>query len=970
MSRLLCRCPDLHESDGFFGLSDLSSALRSSLKYAWVGCLAMSGVHAFGATPTIHGQSGYINMPSAAVEADGTFSMGYGYDSPYGSFWVSSTILPFLQMTGRYVSISGIPGFSSTPGAPGYAYGRYKDKVIDTKLRLWNESNWRPSVAVGITDIFGTGLFNGQYVVATKTFGSSKNLEASIGYGRTRPDGVFAGARWQPESLPNWALVAEYDANDYSNDFAASQTSAGQRQKGPSVGVEYRWGWLGVQAARHRDHSSVNASVSIPFDVKEYIPKLHEPAYHHEKTPRPHPSIAEWHANAGHGAALIDALSKQDYKNIRLQLKGHTLHLALTNNRISNLGRAVGRATRIALAFAPAGINSIHVTYTRQEQPIATYEFFDLDRLNDYLAGKITRQAFLDAVLLRYPNQDDMLAADEEGVLVGVKDDTGLAVLVGEGGDMVQVSSEDREANRFKLVPKIGFFFNDPSGALRYELAAAANYDKRLGNGLYLNGAMGLKLLENVSDVTQPSNSLLPHVRSDVADYKGASRLKLHRLLVNKYFMPAERWYGRVSGGLYEEMYRGVGGQVMYLPKASRWAADLTVDALQQRDVKGWFGRRDYQTVTALGALHYRLPYGITTTARVGRFLAKDVGARIEFKRRFQSGIEIGVWYAHTDGKDITSPGSPSSPYRDKGVFLTIPLRSMLTSDSQANAGFAISPWTRDVGQMVASPGDLYDLVENPRRDMNTYDGLGNFAERPDEQNHPAVNPPKETFHNPWPAMRMRLENSSSALPEASDFVKGVGLTAGAVAIASLSDKKIDEFAKDHAGSRTVRGLDKFGKAVPVAMMGAAGLAAMLGDPRMQNTGLISLQSGLAAAGASIGTKYMVGRARPEDERGHWARAANRSDSSFPSNHASVAFAAVTPFAKEYDAPWLYGVAALGSMGRVAARKHWFSDAVVGGILGYVTGNWLWQAQRDNSKSTLAFNAGGGEYGVSWQTTY
>ncbi len=960
-----------NESDGFYlGCQILSSVLRTSIKYAWVGCLAIGSVHAFGATPTIQGQSGYINMPSASVEADGTFSMGYGYDSPYGSFWATSTLLPFLQVTGRYVSISGIQGFTSNPNAYGGGYGRYKDKVVDTKLQLWGESGWRPSVAVGATDLFGTTLFKGQYVVATKTFGSNRNLEASVGYGRTRPDGLFAGARWTPESLPNWALVAEYDANDYPKDFRAAQTSAGQREKGPSVGVEYRWGWLGVQAARHRDHSSINASLSIPFAEREFIPKIYEPPYFQEQAPRARPSRTEWQDNAAHGAALVDALSKQDYKNIRVQLKGNVLHLALTNARISNLGRAVGRATRIALAFAPVGISGIHVTYTRLEQPVATYEFFDLNKLNDYLAGRITREAFLEAVLVRYANQDDILHADQDGVLVGVKDDTGLNVLVAKDGDMVQLSSEDRETNRFKLVPKLGFFFNDPSGALRYELAAAANYDKRLGNGLYLNSAMDLKLVENVSGVTQPSNSLLPHVRTDVADYKRGSRVKLQRLLINKYMMPAERWYARASAGLYEEMYRGVGGQVLYLPKNSRWAVDLTVDALQQRDFKGWFGHRDYNTVTALGALHYQLPYGVTATARAGRFLAKDVGVRGEFKRRFKSGIEVGVWYTRTNGNDITNPGSPTSPYRDKGIFLSIPLRSMLPNDTQATAGFAISPWTRDVGQMVTSPGDLYDMMENPRRDMTTYDGLGNFAEHPNEEDHPAVNPPEKTFSNPWPAMRMRLENSSSALPDAPEFFKGVGLTAGAVVVASLSDKKIDRFAKDHIGSTATRRLDSFGKAVPVVMMGAAGLAAVLGDERMQNTGIISLQAGLAAAGASIGAKNIVGRARPEEERGSWAHSAKRSDSSLPSNHASVAFAAVTPFAKEYDAPWLYGVATLGSMGRVTARKHWFSDAVVGGIMGYVTGNWLWQAQRDNSKSYVSFNAAGGEYGVTWQTTY
>ena len=936
--------------------------------YTCYGCLAFGGMQAFGATPTVQGQSGYINMPSASVEADGTFSMGYGYDSPYGAFWASATMLPFLQMTGRYVSITGISGFNDPTRAA--TYGRYKDKVVDAKLRLWEEGDWLPSVAFGMTDLLGTELFKGKYLVATKTFGARKNIEASVGYGRKRPDGLFAGVRWTPENLPNWSLVAEYDANDYPKDFQARNTFAGQRSKGPAVGVEYRWGWLGVQAARHQDHSSLNAFVSIPFADREFVPKIYEPPYHQQSNALPRPTIDQWRTDPRHAAALVEALSRQDYKNIRVQLRGHTLTLTLTNNRISNLGRAIGRATRTALAFAPTDIRGIHVTYTKLEQPVATYEFFDLQKLTDYLTGRIPREEFVQAVLVRYPNQDDVVQDDQEGMLAGVKDDAGLGVQIGQDGNIIQVASEDREANRLKILPKLGFYFNDPSGALRYELAASGSYDKRLGQGLYLNSALALKVSENVSAVTQPSNSVLPHVRTDVADYKRASRVKLYRLLLNKYMMPGERWYARVSGGIYEEMYRGVGGQILYLPKDSRWAADLSVDALQQRDFKGWFGKRDYSTVTALGALHYRLPYNTTATARAGRFLAKDLGVRGELKRRFRSGIEIGAWYTLTNGKDITSPGTPSAPYHDKGVFLSIPLGSMLPSDSQAMAGFSISPWTRDVGQMVASPGDLYELVENPRRDMITFDGLGNFAERADEQNHPAVNPPEQTIPNPLPAVRMRLQESTSALPAGSDFIKGAVLAAGALAIASLSDKAVDHFAKNHAGSRISRGLDTFGKAVPLAALGAAGMAVALGDGRMQNTGLISLQSAALAAGGSIGTKYIINRARPEEERGPWARSANRSDSSFPSNHASVAFAAVTPFAKEYDAPWLYAVAAAGSMGRIAARKHWFSDAVAGGILGYATGNWLWNAQHDRSKSIVSFNTAPGEIGVTWQKTY
>ena len=907
-------------------------------------------------------------MPSAAVEPDGTISSGYSYDSPYGNFWASATVLPFVQVTGRYVSFNDIRGFSDSRGA---TYGRYKDKVVDTKIRLIDENTWLPSIAVGASDTFGTERFKGEYIVATKVFGTARNLEASIGYGHQRPDGVFAGVRWAPLSMRGWAFVAEYDGNDYSKDYRATETGAARRGKGgPAAGLEYRWGWLGAQISRNRDHFSANAYISIPFAEREFIPKLYEPAPFDPKKAPARVSLEAWKHNPDHSAALAQELARQDFKNVRIELDGATLKLRLTNNRISNMGRAVGRAVRTALAFAPEGTRGIYVTYTKLEQPIATYEFFDLPRLTDYLTGLANRESFLQTVLVRYSTPADQ-SDDEQGLLAAVREEkSGLAVQVGQDGNIVQVVSEDREANRFKTVPKIAFFFNDPSGALRYEVAAAANYDKRLGQGTYLNSAFKLDLFENVSGVTQKSNSLLPHVRTDVAEYKRGSRFKLNRLLLNQYLTLDERLYARASAGFYEEMYRGVGGQVLYLPKDSRWAADVSVDALQQRGYKGWFDKLDYKTVTALGSLHYKLPYDITATARAGRFLARDNGVRFEFKRRFASGVEIGAWYTKTSAKDITNPGTPTNPYNDKGVFLSVPLNIMLPMDSQATAGIGLSPWTRDVGQMVASPGDLYDLFEQPRRDLTTYDGLGNFGERRDEQNLAAVNPPVRPMPNMWPLFRYRVEQSFTNTPTLPQWAKGTVLGGGAILGGALLDKPVDRFMEKHAGSSVARAWDKVGKGMPVLLAGAAAGAVAFGDARAQNIGIISLESIAGAAAVSMATKRIVGRARPNEGLGQWGKASDRSNASFPSNHSTVAFAAVTPFAQEYDAPWLYGLAAATSLGRAAGREHWVSDVVAGGVLGYAMGSWLWQAQRNDTRSSLAVAPGPKSVSVAWSGSY
>jgi hypothetical protein len=54
----------------------------------------------------------------------------------------------------------------------------------------------------------------------------------------------------------------------------------------------------------------------------------------------------------------------------------------------------------------------------------------------------------------------------------------------------------------------------------------------------------------------------------------------------------------------------------------------------------------------------------------------------------------------------------------------------------------------------------------------------------------------------------------------------------------------------------------------------------------------------------------------------------------------------VTPYAKEFDMPWLYGVAALTNAAAVGSREHWVSDTVAGSVLGYALGHLAWEARR------------------------
>ena len=659
------------------------------------------------AEPSLTGQTGLIHMPDARIEDDGTLRLGVSNSDPYFAMWGSVTMLPRLELSGRYTVIDNVPVFE------GDGYGDYKDKAFDAKLLLLKESRYLPGVSMGTQDFLGTQLFSANFLALSKRV---NNLDVTLGYGRKRIDGIFGGIRYRPLWNDNLGFVVEYDANDYRNDPVASESGADGREGGASLGVEYRYGWLGTQLAYQHGEVMANAYVSIPLMERKFVPGIDEPEPYSASTATQ--PVDTWRKEQQYVQALARALDGQGFKNVQLAIEDKSLHLTMTHPRISLIGRAVGRAARTLLLAGPGDMEIITITYTLNDQPVLTYRFNDLHLLQGYFDGLIPLQSLARTMVIEYASTgyaaqfDDQLAlfidAGEQG--------SSMQTLYGDEGHFVSFRKEDRFLSGIHFIPfNLRFFFNDPSGAFHYDIYSLLQYHKHISHGLYLNSSARLTLLEDVSEVRQTSNSLLPHVRSDVAEYKRGDRVRLNRLLVNRYVQPATRIYGRISAGYYEEMYGGGGGQMLFLPEQGNWALDLTVDWLKQREPGDSFDFRDYSVVTALGAFHYRVPeLGLTATARMGSFLAEDEGARLELKRRFRSGIEIGAWYTMTNKDDITTPGSPDDPYHDKGVFISVPLSSMLTKDTQDRANLSLAPWTRDVGQMVESPDDLYRLLERP----------------------------------------------------------------------------------------------------------------------------------------------------------------------------------------------------------------------------------------------------------------
>ena len=923
--------------------------------------LAAAGAHAQGPPPTapsVSGQTGLLSMPDARMAPDGTWRTGMSYLKPYQALWSSLTIMPFLEGSFRFTRTMYVPGF---PAGPGVDYGDFKDKEFDLKLRVLPERGWWPQVAAGAQDVQGTGVYSANYLAASKRLGE---FDFTLGYGNNRIDGAFGGVRWSPASLPKWSLVAEYDAYDYAQDYGASQSGAASYKKGVAAGLEYRSDWWGAKAFAAHGEAGVNAWVSVPLEEKEFIPKVDEPPAYTKINPRP--TEEQWAADPAHRKRLERALAAQDFRLVSIDYENARLDATLANTRIASMPRAVGRAARTMLSFAPLQVREIRITYLQADMRFATYTFIHVPTLQRYFNGMAARKDLAQTVAIEYAqpqerreaedrakneakDRNDALAAFEEPLPEGI---------VTQQRDPAQllVWRREFEGGVARLRPGVSAYFNDPAGALKFEVSALASYDRPFAGNRFVNLELKATLWENVSDVTQASNSTLPHVRTDIAQYKAGNDVKLLRALAHQHWHPATRVYSRVSAGFYEEMYAGAGGQALYLSRDGGWSADLAVDALQQRDFKGWFGFLDYSTVTAIASLNYRMAQGVTGTVRAGRFLAKDEGVRVEFKRRFASGFEMGAWYTVTNGNDITSPGSPDSPYYDKGIFMQMALNTMMTRDSRAVANFSLAPWTRDVGQMVQSPGDLARLLELQVRQLHERDGLRYLGDMPDDYDLPSLGTgPRDRV---WPEFvaedTVGMGRAAGKTDWADALVVGGGLLLGS----ALLDQPVDDWAVKHADSQWMKRMVKFGDALPIAAMGLSAVFAFdESRPRLSDAGTAALEAGVVALAASEVLQYGIGRARPNANLGRGEFEPGSKDDRFhsmPSNHTAVMWAAVTPYAKEFGAPWLYGVAALTNLARAGSREHWVSDTVAGSLLGYALGSLAWEARRDSRQGRNA----------------
>jgi hypothetical protein len=339
---------------------------------------------------------------------------------------------------------------------------------------------------------------------------------------------------------------------------------------------------------------------------------------------------------------------------------------------------AIGRMARILLAATPASVEAMRLVAVVSGVPQQEVEVLraPLERMFAQRADTIE---IAQAISLKSPPLDHPLL-DE-----------------GQSGTYPRFT--------WSLSPVVRQELFDPNEPVQIQLLGALVATLQILPGLSLNTQLEGNIY-NDFNFTRTSNSVLPHVRSDFAEYLKHGINGISDLYASYDTRLAPDVFVEAKAGYLEDMFAGGGLQGLWRPEDERWALGFDVYDVWQRSFDRLFGFRPYHVVTGHVNVYYQSPwYGINFAVHAGRYLAGDYGATFEVTREFLTDVEIGAFATFTN-VPFAKFGEGSF---DKGLIIRIPLDWVLPFNTQSSYDLDLRPLTRDGGQRLVNDDSLYD---------------------------------------------------------------------------------------------------------------------------------------------------------------------------------------------------------------------------------------------------------------------
>ncbi|WP_165694301.1 YjbH domain-containing protein, partial [Teichococcus deserti] len=381
--------------------------------------------------------------------------------------------------------------------------------------------------------------------------------------------------------------------------------------------------------------------------------------------------------------AVFAALQENGFLPLAYAEEGGTAELALAGGDYRSLAQVASRVLRAVQPALPRDIEMLRLRWWQARVEVAVLEI---------------PRAALEAVARNRASPEEAWAT--------------ARLLPATGAITPGAVENEGPFWSWQAGPRVNMALGDPSRTLRWQAGVALGGRIELGAGWALAASVQQSLLGNLEGGL-PSDSRLPHVRSDYARYAREGSTALSTLYAERIWNAGPDLFARGTAGWLEPMFAGFSSEILWRPVDKPFAIGLDLNWVTQRAFDQRLGLRDYSVVTGHASLYAELPwwnlYGIL---RAGRYLAGDWGVTVELGRRFDSGIEVGGFATFTD----VSAARFGEGSFDKGIYVRLPL-DLFGRASRARGTALIRPVQRDGGQMLAVDNPLWEVSRDGRAD-------------------------------------------------------------------------------------------------------------------------------------------------------------------------------------------------------------------------------------------------------------
>lgn len=651
---------------------------------------------------------GLLQTPTARMAEAGDMRFNYSRVSPYERYNVFVQPFDSLEAGFRYTNIvNRLYGPAELSGAQ-----TYKDKSIDFKAKLIDESAYVPQLALGMIDFGGTGLFSSEYVVANKRFGNfDSSLGLAWGYLGSRgnirnplskistrfdtrstdlgmggtpafksffhgPAAMFGGVQYHAP-WSNWVIKAEYDGNNYRKEPQGNN----QKQSLPfNFGLVYRPSpSIDLSVGVERGNTAMFALTLHTSASKLATPKVSDPPALkiHAARPQQDPN---WTGTAA------DMVAMSQWGVINIGRLGSTLRVEMEGASGAHWNERIERIVSVLHRDAPAAIETFELVLTEQGVLLS-------ERV-------IHRRAWVQQNTEFVPPSarvQSILAVEPSPTSRNTADQT--------------IWTQTPAYFGYSIVPSWQQNIGGPDGFLLFRAGLSVPMQLKLANDLRLTAALNVNAFDNFGRFKYTAPSSLPRVRTYLREYMTDSRVNMSSLQMTHFGELAPNQYYSVYGGYLESMFAGVGGEWLYRAWHSPFAFGVDVNRVQQRNFDQAFGfdkagvQTGYRVTTGHASVYWDTGWEDTRVKfSAGRYLAGDVGVTLDVGKTFNNGVSMGAWVTKTNVSAQTF-GEGSF---DKGMYLRIPFDVMATMRTGGVANLNYNPLTRDGGARLSREFTLY----------------------------------------------------------------------------------------------------------------------------------------------------------------------------------------------------------------------------------------------------------------------